>query len=115
MTKNLVNTSHEVLTSTLASFESRLVLTFWHWLTQVVLENGPFNGSSSSSSGDKLMNRQTQTDMLITILCSPTGNRVARLLVFCCIPNDHEPLTGYLYSFCISLGTEMKQLWRLNA
>jgi len=37
--------------SSLASFKSRLVLPFWYWLTQVVLENRPLNGCSSNSSG----------------------------------------------------------------
>ena len=32
--------------SSLASFKSRLVLPFWYWLTQVVLENRPLNGCS---------------------------------------------------------------------
>jgi len=36
--------------SSLASFKSRLVLPFWCWLTQAVLENRPLNGYSSSSS-----------------------------------------------------------------
>ena len=34
----------------LASFKSRLVLPFWYWLTQVVLEKRLLNGCSSSSS-----------------------------------------------------------------
>ena len=34
--------------SSLASFESRLVLRFWYRLTQVVLEKRPLNGCSSS-------------------------------------------------------------------
>ena len=36
--------------SSLASFKSRLVLPFWYWLTQVVLEKRPLNRRSSSSS-----------------------------------------------------------------
>ena len=36
--------------SSLASFKSILVLPFWYWLTQVVLEKRPLNGCSSSSS-----------------------------------------------------------------
>jgi len=36
--------------SSLASFKSRLVLPFWYWLTQVVLEKRPLNGSSSTCS-----------------------------------------------------------------
>jgi len=36
--------------SSLASFESRLVLPFWYRLTRVVLENRLLNGCSSSSS-----------------------------------------------------------------
>ena len=35
--------------SLMASIKSRLVLTFWYWLTQVVLEKRPLNGSNSSS------------------------------------------------------------------
>jgi len=36
--------------SSLASFKFRLVLPFWYWLTQVVLEKRPLKGCSSSSS-----------------------------------------------------------------
>ena len=36
--------------SSLASFKSRLVLTFWYRLTQVVLGKTPLNGCGSSSS-----------------------------------------------------------------
>ena len=36
--------------SSFASFESRLVLLLWYWLTQVVLEKRPLNGRSSNSS-----------------------------------------------------------------
>ena len=38
--------------SSLASFESRPVLPFWHRLTQVVLEKRPLNRCSSSSSSN---------------------------------------------------------------
>ena len=38
--------------SSLASLKSRLVLPFWFWLTQVVLEKRPLNGCSSSSYRD---------------------------------------------------------------
>ena len=34
----------------LASFKSRLVLPFWYWLTQAVLDKMLLNGCSSSSS-----------------------------------------------------------------
>ena len=34
----------------LALFKSRLVLPFWYWLIQVVLEKRQLNGCSSSSS-----------------------------------------------------------------
>jgi len=34
---------------TVASFKSRLVLPYWYWLIQVVLEKRPLNGCSSSS------------------------------------------------------------------
>jgi len=41
---------HPKTPSCLASFKSRLVLHFWYWLTQAVLEKRPLSGSSSSSS-----------------------------------------------------------------
>jgi len=41
---------HSKNPSSLASFKSRLVLPFWYWLTQVVMEKRPLNGCSSSSS-----------------------------------------------------------------
>ena len=40
---------HPKAPSSLASFESRLVLPFWYQLTRVVLENRLLNGCSSSS------------------------------------------------------------------
>ena len=40
---------HSKTPSSLASFKSRLVLPFWHWLTQIVQEKRPLNGCSSSS------------------------------------------------------------------
>jgi len=39
---------HPKTPSSLASFKSRLVLTFWYQVTQVVLEKRPLNGCSSS-------------------------------------------------------------------
>jgi len=47
--------------SSLGSFKSRLVIPFWYWLTQVVLEKMPLNGCSSSSSSSLLS--------YITLLC----------------------------------------------
>ena len=41
---------HPKTPSSLGSFKSRLVLTFWYRLTQVVLEKRPLNGCISSSS-----------------------------------------------------------------
>ena len=41
---------HPKTPSSLASFKSRLVLPFWYWLTQVVLEKRSLNGCSSNSS-----------------------------------------------------------------
>jgi len=41
--------------SSLASFESRLVLPLWYRLTQVVLEKKPLNGYSSRSSCNTLL------------------------------------------------------------
>ena len=40
---------HPKTPSSLASFKSRLVLSFWFRLSQIVLEKRPFNGCSSSS------------------------------------------------------------------
>ena len=37
---------HPKKQSSLASFKSRLVLPFWYWLTQAVLEQRPLNGRS---------------------------------------------------------------------
>jgi len=37
---------HPKTPSSLASFKSRLVLPFWYWLIQVVLEKRPLNGCS---------------------------------------------------------------------
>ena len=45
---------HPKTPSSLASFKSRQVLPFWYRLTQVVLENRPLNGCSSSSSNRSL-------------------------------------------------------------
>ena len=38
---------HPQTPSSLASFKSRLVLPFWYWLTQVIMEKRPLNGCSS--------------------------------------------------------------------
>jgi len=42
---------HPQTPSSLASFQSRLVQSFWYQLTQVVLEKRPLNECSSSNSG----------------------------------------------------------------
>ena len=41
---------HPKTPSSLASFNFRLVLAFWYWLTQVVLEKRLLNGCSSCIS-----------------------------------------------------------------
>ena len=41
---------HPKTTSSLASFKSRLVLPFWYWLTEVILEKRPLRGCSSTST-----------------------------------------------------------------
>jgi len=38
---------HPKTSSSLAEFKSRLVLPFWYWLTQVILEKRPLNGCSA--------------------------------------------------------------------
>ena len=43
---------HPKTLSSLTSFKSWLVLPFWYWLTQVVLEKWPLNWCSSSSSSN---------------------------------------------------------------
>jgi len=40
---------HPKTPSSLASLKSRLVLPFWYWLNQVVLEKRPLNGCSNTS------------------------------------------------------------------
>ena len=40
---------HPKTPSSLASLKSRLVLPFWYWLNQVVLEKRPLNGCSNNS------------------------------------------------------------------
>ena len=40
--------------SSLAAFKSRLVLLFWYWLIQVVLEKRPLNQCGSSSREQEL-------------------------------------------------------------
>ena len=42
--------SHPKTPSSLALFKSRLVLPFWYWLTQVVLEKRPLSGCNCNSS-----------------------------------------------------------------
>ena len=46
---------HPKTPSSLASFKSRLVLPFWYWLTQVVLEKIPLNGRSNSNSSSSML------------------------------------------------------------
>ena len=42
---------HPKTPSSLASFKSRLVLPFWYWLTQLILERRPLSGCNSSCTG----------------------------------------------------------------
>jgi len=46
---------HPKTPSSLAPFKSRLVLSFWYRLTQVILEKPPLNGCSSSISRSKVI------------------------------------------------------------
>ena len=46
---------HPKTSPSLASFKSRLVVPFWYWLTQVVLEKRALNRCSSSSSSFLLL------------------------------------------------------------
>ena len=48
-------------TTSLASFKSKLVLTFWYRLTQVVLEKMPLNRCSSSSNRERERERNLLT------------------------------------------------------
>jgi len=44
-----------------ASFKSTLVLPFWYWITQAVLEKRPLNGCSSISSYTRVIKQNTRT------------------------------------------------------
>jgi len=55
---------HPKTPSYLASFKSKLVLPFWFWLTQVVLEKRLLNWCSSSSSIAALTVRLVGIDLL---------------------------------------------------
>ena len=55
---------HPKTLSSLASFKSRLVLPFWHRLTQAVLEKRPLNGCSSTSSNSSTHRRNKSLQRL---------------------------------------------------
>jgi len=61
--------------TSLASFKSRLVLLFWYWLTQAVLEKRLLNGCSSM---------WCQQQMLANVNILP-GTNVTRLMLYFCI------------------------------
>jgi len=46
---------HPKTPSSLASPKCRLVLPFWYWLTQAVLEKRPLNGCNSSVVADEMV------------------------------------------------------------
>ena len=52
---------HPKTPSPLASLKSRLVVPFWYWLTQVVLEKKPLKRCSSSSSSSSSSSKSYQT------------------------------------------------------
>ena len=54
----------------LASFKSRLVLTFWYRLTNVVVEKRPLNGRSSSSSSMVVITDQSERSCTSRYLCT---------------------------------------------
>ena len=54
----------------LASFKSRLVLTFWYRLTNVVVEKRPLNGRSSSSSSMVVIRDQSERSCTSRYLCT---------------------------------------------
>ena len=67
---------HPKTSSFLASFKSRLVLPFWYRLTQLVLEERPLNGCSSSSSStvvcfqdNSASGREISTDKSAVMIC----------------------------------------------
>ena len=65
-----------------ASFKSRLVLPFWCWLTQVVLEKRPLNGCSSSSSKKYklfLMGNEAKTDGVGIFVAEKWADSVVRV------------------------------------
>ena len=49
-------------------FKSRLVLTFWHRLTQVVLEKRPLNRCSFSSGGDGGGGSSSSSNIVVTVI-----------------------------------------------
>ena len=55
--------------SCLASCKSRLVLPFWYWLTQVILEKRPLNGCSSSNSSSSA-NQGITLKSVVTVVFS---------------------------------------------
>jgi len=58
---------HPNTQSSLASFKSRLILPFWYWLTEAVLEKRPLNGYSGVVIGIDLASsayQQRKTDTI---------------------------------------------------
>jgi len=58
---------HPKTPSSLASFDSRLVLPFWYRLSQVVLEKKPLNGCSSSYESVSLIPKIKSINLLANI------------------------------------------------
>jgi len=62
---------HPKVPSSLALFESRPVLHFWYWLTQVVLEKWPLNGCSSGGGGGggSSSSSSSEGQITTTVIC----------------------------------------------
>jgi len=65
---------HSKTPSSLASFESRLVLPFWYWLTQVVLEKRPLNGYNSKTLNEPSSHNCTVCPVMVNCKFNEKGN-----------------------------------------
>ena len=75
---------HPKTPSSLASFKSILVLPFWYWLTQVVLEKRPLNRcSNSSSSINSSLKIKPTTKALFSIVNRSAVGQPALSSIYC--------------------------------
>ena len=87
---------HPKTSPSLASFKSRLVLPFWYWLTQVVLEKRTLNRCSSNSSSFLLL-KNTHGAVFDNNAVRQCGNTLVNYLAMAHAPHTHPfngPLSG---------------------